>query len=106
MSSWIKGDQTTKYNTALTPQEMKEFSSWLDYQSKLNNRNVGNDFYNYDLQGFYKQNPSLNFKGHLPDTFKKPNHPTFSIESKYSTKESPGGFWLDELYIPNIGGKE
>lgn len=30
---------------------------------------------------------------HYPDTYKKPNHPTFSDESIYSTKETPGGHW-------------
>lgn len=30
---------------------------------------------------------------HWPDTFKKSNHPTFSVESIYSTKETPGGTW-------------
>lgn len=32
-------------------------------------------------------------KQHYPDTYKKPNHPTFSDESIYSTKETPGGHW-------------
>lgn len=30
---------------------------------------------------------------HFPDTYKKPNHPTFSDESIYSTQETPGGHW-------------
>ena len=30
---------------------------------------------------------------HWPDIFKKSNHPTFSVESIYSTKETPGGTW-------------
>jgi hypothetical protein len=31
--------------------------------------------------------------GHGPDTFKLPNHPTFSEESMHSTSEMPGGKW-------------
>jgi hypothetical protein len=40
--------------------------------------------------------------GHLPDTFKKPNHPTFSNESQYSGKPdfyggtAEGGKWLGD----------
>lgn len=48
----------------------------------------------YDLRGAYSAGikPSGE-NGHFPDTFKLPNHPTFSNESKYSTKEKPGGVW-------------
>ena len=31
--------------------------------------------------------------GHWPDTYKKPNYPTFSNESKYATEDIPGGEW-------------
>ena len=31
--------------------------------------------------------------GHGPDTFKLPNHPTFSEESVHSTPEKSGGRW-------------
>jgi mannosyltransferase OCH1-like enzyme len=33
--------------------------------------------------------------GHLPDTYKLPNHITFSTESRYSTPEHRGGVWKD-----------
>lgn len=38
--------------------------------------------------------------GHFPDTYKLPNHPTFSDESIYSNKEHPGGHWEGDKYIP------
>lgn len=48
----------------------------------------------YDLKGAYAAGlkPS-GANGHFTDTFKLPNHPTFSSESKYSTPEKPGGVW-------------
>lgn len=48
----------------------------------------------YDLYSAYKAGikPDTE-RGHFPDTFKMTNHPTFSVESKYSTSEHPGGVW-------------
>lgn len=39
----------------------------------------------YDLRGLYKSNPSVKPSAniHFPDTYKLPNHPTFSNESVY-----------------------
>ena len=52
----------------------------------------------YDLQGYFMNNPasyqaSLQQGGHFPDTYKKPNHPTFSTGSKYSQGNLTGGQW-------------
>lgn len=33
--------------------------------------------------------------GHWSDKGKRPNHPTFSEESIYSTPQTPGGRWAD-----------
>ena len=57
----------------------------------------------YDLKGFYKENP--NFKAedknqHLTDKYKLPNHPTFSVESKYYKEGMPAGKWDGDDYIP------
>jgi hypothetical protein len=41
--------------------------------------------YDYDLRGAFKAGLTPDPKtGHWPDTFKKPNHPTFSNESIYA----------------------
>lgn len=37
-----------------------------------------------------------NGNGHYPDTFKKPNHPTFSDESIYHSEATPGGHWSEK----------
>ena len=42
-----------------------------------------------------------NGNGHYPDTFKKPNHPTFSDESIYHSEATPGGRWRGNTYEPS-----
>lgn len=49
----------------------------------------------YDLRGAFQANSQQAANGHLPDTYKKPNHMTFSDESQYSTPQMPGGHWSD-----------
>lgn len=57
---------------------------------------MSNDDIDYDLRGYwlnggYKEESS----GHMPDTYKKPNHPTFSNESIYHGKPDPWGKKFD-----------
>lgn len=54
----------------------------------------------YDYEGFFMENPERAWKmlkgdpkAHFTDKYKRPNHPTFSDESIYSTPETPGGHW-------------
>jgi hypothetical protein len=54
------------------------------------------------MRGYWKANPGgkPDSRGHFPDTFKLPNHPTFSAESKYATPGAPR--WTgDKLIRPN-----
>jgi len=54
------------------------------------------DLNNYDLRGAWLADPnSISSDGHLTDRFKKPNHPTFSSDSKYSSVSNPGGSWVE-----------
>lgn len=63
----------------------------------------------YDLRGFYKENPDFNSNDseqHLTDKWKLPNHPTFSDESVYyKGNENYGGKWKSydygDVYTPN-----
>lgn len=50
----------------------------------------------YDLRGAFLNNAREAANGHLPDTFKKPNHITFSEESQYHSSENPGGQWVSD----------
>lgn len=50
----------------------------------------------YDYRGFYQKYGNLApqaTNGHLTDEFKLPNHPTFSIESKYYTGQPNAVDW-------------
>ena len=81
-------DMTRKYNTKLSPAEEAKFKAKYPNES---------DSYDYDLRGAWKAGSAKSDNGHLPDTFKKPNHPTFSDESKYHGVDShEGGTWAKE----------
>jgi len=75
-------------NTKLTPEEEARFLKWAAPRM--------GDLEDYDLRGAWKANAQAASNGHLPDTFKKPNHPTFSQESQYSTPDQMGGQWLND----------
>jgi len=59
----------------------------------------------YDLRGLYNSNPNTKPSAdlHFPDTFKLPNHPTFSEESIYAKPPLRFGSWSQESqgdYLP------
>jgi hypothetical protein len=97
--------------TKLNKKEEVQYNSW---KSKLpNNLQYEED---YDLKGLWKENPNQKPSEnlHFPDTYKLSNHPTFSNQSIYHSKETPGGYWKQgnfgyifmpsEHNISNIGG--
>lgn len=82
-------DLTGAYNTPLSPSEESQFQKWLAKTGRYG------DLADYDLRGAWKTSARQAANGHLPDTFKKPNHPTFSNESKYNGQSGAvGGQWL------------
>ncbi len=82
-------DFTDQYNTTLSPYEEHRFHAWAYANDKLG------DLADYDLRGAWQQSGgAVDARGHGPDTFKKPNHPTFSNESIYDGAEGvSGGRW-------------
>lgn len=78
------------YDTQLTPEQKTTYDS----------RYGGDANRDYDMQGYFKANPDVmpNAEGqHYPDTYKKPNHPTFSDESIYHGVDgNQGGHWGQE----------
>lgn len=84
-------DFTNRYNTKLSASEEREFQEWAIQQGRQR------DTYDYDLRGAWKElrggTMTEDQRGHLGDKYKKPNHITFSTESKYSTEETKGGTW-------------
>jgi hypothetical protein len=87
-------DFTDKYNTQLSPQEESDYQTW----ASQNNREK--DTYDYDMRGAWKEGLTggEDPRGHFPDTYKKPNHPTFSDESKYHGVDGYyGGTWTTSM---------
>lgn len=80
----------SKYDTKLTPVQEAKYRLAAAIAGRIN------DTINYDLRGAWLEDPnSITSSGHLTDKWKKPNHPTFSSESKYSTLSNPGGTWIE-----------
>jgi hypothetical protein len=86
---------TDQYNTPLTPEEEAAYQAWGRQQAAIrpDHRNPALDTYDYDMRGFWKSGGQFAANGHAGDPFKKPNHPTFSTFSNYSTPEQTGGVW-------------
>lgn len=80
--------QPATFDTRLSPQQEAAFQQWRGGLSP-DLQNTGD----YDLRGAYAANAQEAANGHLPDTWKKPNHMTFSSGSMYSTPSAPGGEW-------------
>lgn len=104
-------DMTNRYNTPLDPGQEFGYGQWLQLQSAMRNRDVGRDNFDYDMRGAYQQaqptpqypstftlpeqgDAAPNPEAHFTDTFKKPNHPTFSDQSMNQGRDGQvGGTW-------------
>ena len=84
------------YDTQLSSEDESKYQDW---KKKYAPKDSGSD---YDLRGAFKAGVKPDPEtGHWPDTFKKPNHPTFSNESVYA-KFAPekAGHWEGDKFIP------
>ncbi len=80
--------------TKLSPADEVKFQEWKKVYAP---RDSGQD---YDLRGAFQAGIKPDPKtGHWPDTFKLPNHPTFSDESKYAKYGNPG-HWNGDTFVP------
>lgn len=88
-------DFSGQYNTTLTPEQEAAYIDWRNELSGKKGYDASQDERDYDLRGAWKSQAKQAANGHLPDTFKKPNHPTFSTQSQYSGNASgvTGGTW-------------
>lgn len=81
-------DFSDQFNTKLSAKEEEDYQKWAKAAGREK------DAYDYDMRGAWKEGIDANAEGHFPDTYKKPNHPSFSDESKYHDgKEHKGGKW-------------
>lgn len=82
------------FDTPLTDDEEKRFKTW---KHKYAPNDSGQD---YDFRGAFKSGLTPGADGHWRDTYKKPNHETFSDESIYSslTGTKPG-HWNGDKFM-------
>lgn len=84
----------SNFNTVLSPKDEMLYLAWAAKNGRQN------DDIDYDMRGAWKANVGQSGNGHYPDTFKKPNHPTFSDQSMYHGAPNPdggvfiGGTWM------------
>lgn len=89
-----------RYNTELRKEDEAKYQQWVADRSKSDNRDRSKDEIDYDMRGAWKSGAATAENGHYPDTYKKPNHPTFSDQSQYhgakddSGVEQRGGRWV------------
>lgn len=79
------------FGTTLSAPKEEEYQRWRQALSPAL-QNEGD----YDLRGAFSGNAQAASNGHLPDTYKLPNHITFSEGSQYSDPTNPGGQWIDK----------
>ena len=76
-------------------QALQKFSAGGEVSEKKNESD------DYDYAGYRNAvakgliKPKEGEEDHYPDTFKLPNHVTFSNESMYSNAKTPGGNWME-----------
>lgn len=88
-------DYSAKYNTPIPPEKQADFDKWVATQTAKTGKNPLNDRYDYDVNGYWLSGAGTDERGHGTDLFKKPNHPTFSDESKYHGVDGNyGGKWI------------
>ncbi len=84
-------DFSDKFNSAIPDEKQAAYSQWHDALPKQLQSSR-----DYDLQGAFLNGTSADFRDHMTDQFKKPNHVTFSDQSVYSGRDgNTGGTWLD-----------
>lgn len=87
--------------TRLTPADEQSFQQWTR-ANKITG--VDDPDSHYDMRGFWQATGGAphppGSEQHFPDTFKQHGHPTFSVESKYSSGPNDGGHWNGDTFVP------
>lgn len=87
--------------TQLSPTEEASFQAWA---RSMKLTDVDHPDSHYDYRGFWKATQGAahppGTEQHFPDTFKQHGHPTFSVESQYSSGPLDGGRWNEDNYVP------
>lgn len=96
-----------EFTTLLDSGQEAKFQNW--YSNLASSRgwssNPDDEEHQYDYRGFWQKYPqqaqlaAIDSTAHFTDEFKKPGHPTFSNESKYSRLNTRGGQWIGEKFV-------
>lgn len=89
------------FNTNLTTEEEQQYQLWFANMQTQGYIVEGDNGYDYDFRGAFKAGFSPSeVGGHWVDTWKKPNHSTFSNESIYATGQYAkyAGSWDGDTY--------
>jgi len=90
--------QAQASGTVLAKEQEASFQKWKEtLPSRLQSES------DYDLKGFWLENPNWSPNdpdAHMTDKFKLPNHPLFSVESKYYKEGMKSGYWKGDEYVP------
>lgn len=81
--------------TKLSPSDEAKFQAW---KTSMAPHDSGFD---YDYRGAFQAGVGPAENKHWPDTFKKPTHPTYSNESRYSVPGAAGS-WSGEQFTPAL----
>jgi len=102
----------------LSDKKSQSGSDSPDYEKWLGDNKI-KESDDYDTKGAFDAGASPDARGHLPDTYKLPNHITYSDESIYSKEKDapPPGKWVgddkkgwefhaSQTNIDNAGGED
>lgn len=101
--------------TQLSPEEENQFMAWAGEMRLAGKIHPQDDFSDYDMRGYWKETGgkgTADKDSHFPDTYKRPNHPTFSVESKYAQGKykakygSMAGSWDGDNFLPPVSDEE
>ncbi|RJO60818.1 MAG: hypothetical protein C4542_08190 [Dehalococcoidia bacterium] len=96
-------DMGGSYNTPIPEDQQQAYLEQSAVESNQRGRDAQMDVGDYDIQGNFLAGQGKDERGHGSDQFKKPNHPTFSVESQYSGQGGEqGGTWGEENGQPTF----
>lgn len=89
-------DFTDIYNTPIPAAKQDDYNKWVQQRQAQGHDPIA-DKSDYDVQGYWLgTGGATDDRGHGTDIYKKPNHPTFSDESKYHGADGYfGGRWMN-----------
>lgn len=88
------GTPESGFDTELTSGAEAAFPAWMERTAP------GDSGEDYDYRGAFAAGEGRGANEHMTDRFKKPNHPTFSIQSDYADFGAPGDWDQNDQYVP------